>query len=86
MWNRVAQGSRNLNYFLSVNIVNPETEAIMERALQQFGMSKAPRWPGQDFDFAKGGKTPSDGDLEEVEAALTLLGTSHNHTQLICGN
>lgn len=82
MWNRVAQGSRKLNYILSVSIVNPETDAIMERAMQQFNMAAVPPWPGKDFIFVPKGNDPNDADLEEMEAALALLGTSHYYTHL----
>lgn len=80
----MAQGSRKLNYFLSVSVINPETEAIMERAMQQFDMAAVPPWPGKDFEFAVKGNNPSDADLAEMEAALALLGMSHNRKPFLC--
>ncbi|KAF3054125.1 hypothetical protein E8E11_011824 [Didymella keratinophila] len=75
MWNRVAQGSRKLNYFMSVSVINTESEVIMERIMQHFNMAAVPPWPGRDFEFAVKGSNPSDDDLAEMEAALALLGS-----------
>ncbi|KAF3046022.1 hypothetical protein E8E12_010385 [Didymella heteroderae] len=75
MWNRVAAGSRRLNYFMAVQIVNPESDAIMERAMQQSNLVTVPPWPGKDFEFAVKGKDPNDANLLEMEAALALLGS-----------
>lgn len=85
VWNRVAQGSRKLNYFLSVTVINPESEAIMQRAMQHFNMAAVPPWPGKDFEFAVKGADPSGAQLAEMEAALALLGTLYNHVNLLSG-
>ncbi|KAF1928402.1 uncharacterized protein M421DRAFT_160407 [Didymella exigua CBS 183.55] len=84
MWNRVAEGSQKLNYFMAVQIVNTESQYIMSRAMQQFNTDEIPPWPGKDFEFAVKGKD-QDGNMPEsellrMEAALALLGALHNHT------
>jgi hypothetical protein len=86
VWNRVAQGSQKLNYFMAVQIVNVESHFIMERAIEQFNIKEVPPWPGKDFEFAVKGKDPNgdvpDADLLEMEAALALLGTSSTYTDI----
>jgi len=70
VWNRAASGNlRKLNYFMSVQIINPETQHLMSRALEQYGIDEAPAWPGRDFQFAV-----EEGKESEMEAALALLG------------
>jgi hypothetical protein len=76
VWNRVARGSSRLNYIMSVAVINTESEVIMERITEHFNMAAVPPWPGRDFEFAVKGSNPSDDALAEMEAALTLLGTS----------
>lgn len=73
VWNRVAAGNslRNLNYFMAVQIINPETQYVMRRALQQYNIAEVPAWPGTDFQFAV-----LKGKELEMEAALALLGMS----------
>lgn len=86
VWNRVAAGSTKLNYFMAVQIVNPETQYIMVRALQQYNMNEVPPWPGKDFEFAIKDKdsqgNPSESHLLEMEAAFALLGMLYNYTRL----
>ncbi|KZM28694.1 Mitochondrial import inner membrane translocase subunit tim8 [Ascochyta rabiei] len=73
MWNRVASADlRNLNYFMAVQVINPETQYIMQRALEQHNVAVVPAWPGKDFEFA----VPN-GREHEMEAALALLGSSN---------
>lgn len=59
---------------MSVQIVNPETEVILKRALQQFDIDTVPAWPGKDFEFAIPNNKPQQPRLLEMEAALALLG------------
>lgn len=64
---------------MSVQIVNPESQYIMKRAIQQLNINEVPPWPGVDFEFAVKGKDEDgnipESSLLEMEAALALLGT-----------
>ncbi|KAJ4993439.1 hypothetical protein SVAN01_00987 [Stagonosporopsis vannaccii] len=78
MWNRVASESQKLDYFMSVSIVNPETNYIVDRIFEQQGVEEVPEWPGKDFEFAV--KPSEDGERKELdllksEAAFALLGS-----------
>lgn len=70
VWNRVASGNlRNINYFMAREVVNTESQYVMTRALEQYGIEEPPSWPGKDFEF-----TLEEGREDEMEAALALLG------------
>jgi hypothetical protein len=58
-----------LNYFISLQVVNKETQYIIQRALQQHNINEAPVWPGIEFQFAV-----EKGKELDMEAALAILG------------
>ncbi|KAJ4311116.1 Mitochondrial import inner membrane translocase subunit tim8 [Neodidymelliopsis sp. IMI 364377] len=71
LWNRAASSNlRNLNYFVSLQVVNTETRYIIQRALQQHNIEEAPAWPGIEFQFAV-----EKGKELDMEAALAILGS-----------
>ena len=60
---------------MSAQIVNPDTEVILRRALRQHNIDTVPVWPGKDFEFAIPNESPTESQLLQMEAALALLGT-----------
>ncbi|KAJ8106913.1 hypothetical protein OPT61_g9226 [Boeremia exigua] len=78
MWNRVAAGSQNLRYFMSLSVVNPISSYIMQRTLEDnIDIVNFPGWPGKDFEFFTKDSPTGLGkviDVEKSENALALLG------------
>jgi len=73
----VASDSQKFHYIVTVSVINPETNYIMDRILQQQGVEEVPEWPGKDFEFAT--RPSADGERKELdllksEAAFALLG------------
>ncbi|KAJ4347557.1 Mitochondrial import inner membrane translocase subunit tim8 [Ascochyta clinopodiicola] len=71
-WGIASSNLRNLNYFMAVQVINPQTQYVMKRALQQYNVAVVPAWPGKDFEFSV-----LEGRELELEAALALLGSSN---------
>jgi hypothetical protein len=73
MWNRVtsARNIKNVKKFISVDVINEDTEHIIQRILWNLGQEDPKIWPGNDFEISF-----EDGREAETEAALALLGSS----------
>lgn len=74
MWNRVTttESIRNIKKFLSKDVVNLQTEYIINRILSRMGKHEADIWPGIEFRYDLDAE-----EEEELEDAYALLGSCH---------